>query len=78
MDTLQEKFSEKAMPAAADLKVFIKEHGDKKLGEYTIAQTVQGMKGIVGLVTETSKLDPDEGIRFRGYSSRCSLYSRSR
>lgn len=26
------------------------------------------MRGIRGLVTETSVLDPDEGIRFRGYS----------
>lgn len=26
------------------------------------------MRGIKGLVTETSVLDPDEGIRFRGYS----------
>src|ERR1039458_368378 len=68
MDTLQEKFSEEALPAAADVKAFIQEHGQKKLGEYTIAQTYQGMKGIIGLVTETSKLDPDEGIRFRGYT----------
>jgi len=27
-----------------------------------------GMRGIKGLVCETSVLDPDEGIRFRGYS----------
>ncbi len=27
-----------------------------------------GMRGIRGLVTETSQLDPEEGIRFRGYS----------
>ena len=46
----------------------ILEKGDVKLGEYTVAQVYQGMKGIVGLVTETSKLDPEEGIRFRGYS----------
>ena len=26
------------------------------------------MRGIKGLVTETSVLDPEEGIRFRGYS----------
>ena len=68
MDKLQTKFSEKAQATAADVKAFIKEHGDKKLGEYTVAQTYQGMKGIIGLVTETSKLDPEEGIRFRGYS----------
>lgn len=38
------------------------------MGEYTLAQVYQGMKGITGLVTETSKLDAEEGIRFRGYS----------
>lgn len=27
-----------------------------------------GMRGIKGLVTETSVLDPEEGIRFRGYT----------
>lgn len=26
------------------------------------------MKGMIGMVTETSKLDQNEGIRFRGYS----------
>lgn len=68
MDSLKEKFLAKAKPMAADVKAMIKEHGDKKLGEYTIAQVYQGMKGITGLITETSKLDPEEGIRFRGYS----------
>ncbi|MCC6691650.1 MAG: citrate (Si)-synthase [Bacteroidia bacterium] len=68
MDTLKDKFAEKALPMAKEIKAMIKEHGDKKLGEYTVAQTYQGMKGIIGLVTETSKLDPEEGIRFRGYS----------
>lgn len=68
MDTLKNKFAEKALPAAAEVKAIIKEHGDKKLGEYTVAQVYQGMKGMIGMVTETSKLDPEEGIRFRGYS----------
>ena len=68
MDSLKEKFAEKAGPVAAEVKNLIKEKGDVKLGEYTVAQVYQGMKGIVGLVTETSKLDPEEGIRFRGYS----------
>lgn len=27
-----------------------------------------GMRGVKGLVTETSVLDPEEGIRFRGYT----------
>lgn len=33
-----------------------------------IFQMYGGMRGIKGLVCETSVLDPDEGIRFRGYS----------
>ena len=68
MDTLKEKFAEKALPMAAEVKALIKEHGDKPLGQYTVAQVYQGMKGMIGMVTETSKLDPEEGIRFRGYS----------
>jgi citrate synthase len=68
MDKLKEKFAAKAIPMAAEIKAMIKEHGDKKIGEYTMAQVYQGMKGMLGMVTETSKLDAEEGIRFRGYS----------
>ncbi len=68
MDSLKEKFLAKAQPAANEVKTIIKEKGDVVLGEYTVAQAYQGMKGIIGLVTETSKLDPEEGIRFRGYA----------
>ncbi len=68
MDSLKEKFKEKAIPMAAEVKDIIKNHGDLKLGEITVAQVYQGMKGMVGMVTETSKLDAEEGIRFRGYT----------
>lgn len=53
---------------AAELKEFIKENGNHVIGSYTIEQVYSGMKGMIGMVTETSKLDPEEGIRFRGYS----------
>src|SRR5580693_122555 len=68
MDKLKERFLEKATPLSAEIKQIIKTSGDVKLGEYTVAQVYQGMKGMIGMVTETSKLDPEEGIRFRGYS----------
>lgn len=68
MDSLKEKFAAKAGPAAAEVKALIKEKGDVKLGEYTVAQVYQGMKSMIGMVTETSKLDANEGIRFRGYT----------
>ncbi len=67
-DKIKEKFAKVALPKAAELKDFIKENGNHVIGSYTIEQVYSGMKGMVGMVTETSKLDPEEGIRFRGYS----------
>ena len=68
MGIIKEQFIEKANAASAEIKEIIKEHGAKKIGEVTLAQIYQGMRGITGLVTETSLLDAQEGIRFRGYS----------
>lgn len=68
METLKNKFREKANQLNAEIKDMLARHGNLKLGEYTIEQIYSGMKGVIGLITETSKLDPIEGIRFRGYS----------
>ncbi len=68
MGIIKDRFKIKADQVAAEIKDLLKEHGDKKIGEVTLAQVFQGMRGITGLVTETSLLDSQEGIRFRGYS----------
>ena len=47
---------------------FRKEYANAKIGEVTVGMIYGGMRSIKGLVTETSVLDPEEGIRFRGYS----------
>ena len=60
METLKEIFAEKALPMAGEIKAMLKEHGSHVMGEYTLAQMYGGMKGIVGMVTETSKLDSEE------------------
>ena len=67
-DKLKEKFASVALPMATQQKEFLKEHGNLVIGQYTIEQVYHGMKGMIGMVTETSKLDPEEGIRFRGYT----------
>ena len=67
-DKLKEKFASVALPMAVQQKDFLKEHGNMVIGQYTVEQVYHGMKGMIGMVTETSKLDPEEGIRFRGYS----------
>jgi citrate synthase len=68
MASLKERFKEKAEAANVEIKGLLKEHGTKKIGEVSLSQVYQGMRGITGLVTETSLLDAQEGIRFRGYS----------
>lgn len=68
MGILKERFKAKADIAAVEIKELLKEHGTKKIGEVQLSQVYQGMRGITGLVSETSLLDSQEGIRFRGYS----------
>lgn len=65
---MKERFKSKADAASAEIKELLKEHGNKVAGEVTLAQIYQGMRGITGLVTETSLLDSQEGIRFRGFT----------
>src|SRR5579864_1062303 len=68
MGIIKDRFKAKADAANTEIKDLLKEHGSKKIGEVSLAQVYQGMRGITGLVTETSLLDAQEGIRFRGYS----------
>ena len=46
----------------------IKEFGDVKVSDVTISQAIGGARGVRCLVTDISYLDPNEGIRFRGYT----------
>ncbi len=68
MEKLKILFKSKADQAASEIKDLLKDHGTKKIGEVQLAQIYQGMRGITGMVYETSLLDAQEGIRFRGYS----------
>jgi len=43
-------------------------HGSKSLGEVTVDQAIGGARGVKCMIWETSLLDAEEGIRFRGYT----------
>src|SRR5688572_20539234 len=68
MGIIKDRFKIKADQVTSEIKDLLKEHGNKKIGEVTLSQIYQGMRGMTGLVTETSLLDAQDGIRFRGYS----------
>jgi len=46
----------------------LKNYGDVKVADVTVSQILGGMRGIKSLVTDISYLDPNEGIRYRGYT----------
>ena len=68
MGIVKDRFKAKADKLGAEIKELLKENGNKVIGEVQLSQAYQGMRGMTGLVTETSLLDSQEGIRFRGYS----------
>lgn len=68
MGYVKDLFKEKADAQNKEIKSLLEQHGNTKIEDVTLAQVYQGMRGITGLVTETSLLDANEGIRFRGFS----------
>lgn len=68
MDPVKQKLKEVGSKRAEQLKRLVAEHGNDVIQEVTLEQVISGMKGIVALLTDTSSLDPEEGIRFRDYS----------
>jgi citrate synthase len=51
-----------------ELKDIGTKYGDKKLGDVTVSQTLGGGRDVKCMFWDTSLLDAQEGIRFRGYS----------
>lgn len=68
MDPLKAKFKEKADALGAEIKALLKEHGDTVIDQVTVSQAFGGMRDIKSMIWETSLLDAQEGIRFRGFT----------
>ena len=49
-----------------EIAALVKEHGDVKISEVTISQAYGGMRGVNGLVCDTSEVPPDKGLIIRG------------
>jgi hypothetical protein len=67
-DELKASFAQ-ALPREQErLKAIKAEHGTKELHSVNVNMVVGGMRGITGMLYETSLLDVDDGIRFRGHT----------
>jgi len=66
MSLLKEKLS-KIIPKKRDeIKNLVKTHGDKVISEVTVTQAFGGMRGVKGLICDTSLVEPDKGLIIRG------------
>eukprot|EP00211_Chloroparvula_japonica_P002282 CAMPEP_0119132666 /NCGR_PEP_ID=MMETSP1310-20130426/12010_1 /TAXON_ID=464262 /ORGANISM="Genus nov. species nov., Strain RCC2339" /LENGTH=461 /DNA_ID=CAMNT_0007123309 /DNA_START=54 /DNA_END=1439 /DNA_ORIENTATION=+ len=65
-DSLRARLTELVPVKQEQVKRIKQEHGSKVLGEVTVDQAYGGARGVKCLITETSLLDAEEGIRLRG------------
>ncbi len=65
---LKDKIDQQLPEWRRRVQKLVKEKGDMKVGEVTISQVYGGMRDVKSLVTDISYVDPEEGIRLRGYT----------
>ena len=68
MSALKDKLLEKIVAHRPRTTRIVKEFGDVIVDQVKASQVIGGMRGIKSLVTDISYLDPEEGIRYRGYT----------
>lgn len=68
MSKLKAKLHEKILGWRPRTNRLSKEFGDVIVDKVTMEQIIGGMRAVKCLITDISYLDPNEGIRFRGYT----------
>ena len=63
---LKEKFAAQIPGLREQAKMLAKEYGDRVISECTVAQAMGGMRGVKGMVCDTSYVDPIKGLIIRG------------
>lgn len=68
MSKLKQKLADKIPGYRERVTKLVKEHGDVVVDQVYMRQFYGGMRGLKCISTDISYLDPNEGIRFRGYT----------
>lgn len=66
--TLKEKLAEQIPKLREERTSVLKELGEKKISEVNVAQAFGGMRGVKGMICDTSVVEPDKGLIIRGRS----------
>lgn len=67
MDTLQERLYQQIPKLREEKAELLKEHKDTVISQVTVEQAFGGMRGVKGLICDTSLVEPDKGLIIRGY-----------
>ncbi|MEZ5337387.1 MAG: citrate (Si)-synthase [bacterium] len=67
MSIIKEKLSAQIPALRDEIKQLLTEHGELKISDVTVAQAYGGMRGIKGMICDTSVVEPDSGVIFRGH-----------
>ncbi len=68
MSAFKEKLGRLVEPMKNRISHLLTNYGDFKVSDVTLSQIYGGTRGVKSLICETSMLDPNEGIRYRGYT----------
>ncbi|MFH0778111.1 MAG: citrate (Si)-synthase [Candidatus Eisenbacteria bacterium] len=66
MATLQERLAQQIPKIREEIRGLVKEHGSKVISEVTVEQAYGGMRGVKGLICDTSVVELDKGLIIRG------------
>lgn len=64
--TLQETLTSRIPEWRSERAGILKKHGSEKISDVTVAQAFGGMRGVKGLICDTSLVEPDKGLIIRG------------
>jgi len=64
--SLKSLLSTKTAALKKEIEALLSAHGNTAIADVTVSQAYGGMRDIKCMVTETSSVDPQEGIRYRG------------
>jgi citrate synthase len=64
--SLKEKLAKMIPQYREEIKNIIKEHGAKDISAVNVQQIFGGMRGVKGLICDTSLVEPDKGLIIRG------------
>lgn len=65
MPKLHDKLASQIPALRQEVSALVKEHGSKVISEVSVAQAFGGMRGVKGLVCDTSVVGPDTGLVIR-------------